>query len=106
MFSIGLTMKLKPGALKGYVEAHDNLWPEIAASMSDNDVNMVIFRREDRLFLVATAPSKAHWDRSREAPILNKWDREMTRYLEADTQGNIAFERLEPVFTFGEFAGA
>ena len=51
MFSIGLSMQLKPGSYDGYKEAHDNLWPEIAKSMSDNDVSMSIYRLGDRLFL-------------------------------------------------------
>ena len=50
MYSIGLSMQLKPGSYEGYKEAHDNLWPEIAKSMDDNSVSMSIYRLGDRLF--------------------------------------------------------
>ena len=43
MYSIGLSMQLKPGSYEGYKEAHDNLWPEIAKSMADNNVSMSIY---------------------------------------------------------------
>ena len=43
MYSIGLSMQLKPGSYEGYKEAHDNLWPEIAKSMDDNNVSMSIY---------------------------------------------------------------
>ena len=58
MHSIGLVMKLKKGCYGRYKEIHDNLWPEIATSMSDNSVNMVIYHQsDDHLFVHATAPS-------------------------------------------------
>ena len=41
MYSIGLSMQLKPGSYEGYKEAHDNLWPEIAKSMDDNECEYV-----------------------------------------------------------------
>ena len=68
MYSIGLSMQLKPGSYEGYKEAHDNLWPEIAKSMDDNSVSMSIYRLGDRLFLHAVAPSEADWLKSREDP--------------------------------------
>ena len=65
MFMIALAMRLKPGAYPGYKRAHDHIWPEIARSMSDNGVSMVIHRLEMQLFLFATAPDAAAWERSR-----------------------------------------
>ena len=70
MYSIGLSMQLKPGSYEGYKEAHDNLWPEIAKSMDDNSVSMSIYRLGDRLFLHAVAPSEADWLKSREASCI------------------------------------
>ncbi|MCC6581145.1 MAG: L-rhamnose mutarotase [Phycisphaeraceae bacterium] len=104
MFSLGLLMKLKPGCFERYKALHDNLWPELAASMRDNGVNMVIYRRgEDELFLHATAPSPEHWRRSREHPILPRWQLLMTEMLEDDGRGDVKFERLKEVFAFGAF---
>ena len=103
MFTIGLAMKLRPGAYEKYKRAHDDLWPEVAASMRSNKVSMAIFRDGDRLFLFASAPDEKHWERSREHPILSKWHPEMARLLETDGQGNIAFTLLPKAFGFGDF---
>jgi len=51
MFSIGMTFKLKPGCYTGYKKAHDELWPEVVKTMSENKINMVIYHYEERLFL-------------------------------------------------------
>jgi L-rhamnose mutarotase len=103
MYSIGLAMTLRPGCYAMYKKHHDELWPEIATSMSDNEVSMAIFRSGERLFLHAAAPSEAHWQRSRDVPILKKWSQLMMQFLESDESGNILFEQLEPAFGFGLF---
>jgi len=104
MFTLGLAMTLRPGAYEEYKLAHDQLWPELADGMRKNEVSMGIYRDGDRLFLHAAAPSEAHWDRSREDPILAKWDRRMTELLKTDRQGRIAFTVLPKAFGFGQFA--
>ena len=96
-------MKLRPGAYDKYKIAHDQLWPEVAESMSSNKVSMVIFRDGDRLFLFATAPDEAHWQRSREHPALGPWHAEMAKLLETDAHGHIAFSVLPKAFGFGDF---
>jgi hypothetical protein len=55
------------------------------------------------LFLFAAAPSQAHWDRSRQDPILARWNALMTELLETDASGAIAFAALPKTFGFGEF---
>lgn len=103
MYTIGLAMKLKPGCYERYKEAHDNLWPAIAESMSRNQVNMVIYRFGENLILVATAPTESDWERSREDPALPDWQTAMTELLADDGEGNIVFEPLEAAFRFGDF---
>lgn len=103
MFTMALTMRLRPGCLAAYRKAHEKLWPEIARSMSMNDVNMAIFHEEGRLFVFATAPSEAHWERSRREPALARWDAMITGFVEGDGGGKIAFKQPEKVFGFGEF---
>jgi L-rhamnose mutarotase len=104
MFTLGLAMELRPGAYEKYKLAHDQLWPELAEGMRANQVSMAIHRDGDRLFLFAAAPSEALWQRSRQDPILARWDAHMTEFLETDEQGRIAFTNLSKVFGFGEFA--
>jgi L-rhamnose mutarotase len=103
MYTIGLALKLRPGKYEAYKRAHDELWPELAEGMRANDVSMAIYRDADRLFVFAAAPSEAHWDRSRQGPILAKWDKSMCEFLETDQNGNLAFTLLPKAFGFGEF---
>jgi L-rhamnose mutarotase len=103
MFTTALTMRLRPGALAGYRQAHEELWPEIARSMSENGVSMAIYHEAGRLLLFATAPSVAHWNRSRQHPRLAEWDARMTAFLESSEPGKIAFHVPEKVFGFGDF---
>src|SRR3954453_12347433 len=104
MYIIGLALKLKPGAYDGYKQAHDELWPELAEGMRANGVNMAIYRDGQRLFLFATAPDTKSWERSREDPILDDWNREMARYLDTDAEGRLAIKPLVKAFGFGQFA--
>jgi L-rhamnose mutarotase len=103
MYTIGLALTLRPGMYDGYKLAHDELWPELAAGMRANDVSMAIYRDAERLFVFAAAPSEAHWDRSRQDPILEKWDKSMREFLETDANGCLAFTLLPKAFGFGEF---
>jgi len=103
MYSVAYVMRLKPGKYNAYKEAHDNLWPEIAASMRDNQVSMSIHRYEDWLFLHAVAPSEEAWDKSREHPDLPRWAEYMTEFLETGDDGKAFFPELEESFAFGMF---
>ena len=103
MYTIGLALTLRPGKYDGYKQAHDNLWPELAKGMRENNVGMAIYRDGDRLFVFAAAPSEQHWNRSRQDPILAEWDQTMTEFLETDPAGNLAFTLLPKAFGFGEF---
>jgi L-rhamnose mutarotase len=103
MYCLGLGLTLRSGAYDEYKRAHDELWPELAEGMRANDVSMAIYRDGNRLFVFAAAPSELHWQRSREDPILAKWDQRMTELLETDNHGNLAFTVLEKAFEFGDF---
>jgi L-rhamnose mutarotase len=103
MFTIALAMNLLPGAFEEYQLAHDQLWPELAAGMRENQISMAIYRDGDRLFLFAAAPTREHWERSRKDPVLERWDARMARLLVADSRGQIAFTTLTKAFGFGEF---
>jgi L-rhamnose mutarotase len=104
VFTIGLAMILRPGAFEKYQLAHDQLWPELAAGMRENQISMAIYRDGDRLFLFATAPTREHWERSRKDPVLARWDARMAELLETNERGQIAFSVLPKAFGFGDFA--
>lgn len=103
MFSTGMTFCLKPDCYAKYKAAHDNLWPDISSSMSENDVSMAIYRYGDRLFLHAVAPSKADWEKSRQHPMLDKWHEYMATMMVTDETGQTVVDELEETFVFGMF---
>jgi L-rhamnose mutarotase len=96
-------LTLRPGAYENYKRAHDELWPELAQGMRENQVSMAIYRDGNRLFVFAAAPTKTNWERSRQDPVLARWDERMAEFLETDAQGRLAFTVLPKAFGFGEF---
>jgi L-rhamnose mutarotase len=106
VYTQGQTFTLKPGCYEGYKKAHDELWPELVALMLAQQVSMVIYHHEGRLFLFATAPSRAHLERSHQGPVAQRWAEYMATMLETDDQGRSVVEKLEPAFAFGAFAAA
>ncbi len=104
MYRTALTFELLSGAYDEYKQAHDELWPDLAASMSDNGVNMAIYHLRGRLFLFATAPSEAHWGRSRESPALAKWHDYMATLMVTGDDGQVVAENMDEAFLFGDFA--
>ena len=104
MFTLALAMTLRPGAYAQYKIAHDQLWPELAAGMRENQISMAVYRDGDRLFLFAAAPTREHWERSRKDPVLARWDAGIAQLVQADSHGQIAFSNLAKAFGFGEFA--
>jgi L-rhamnose mutarotase len=80
---------------------HDNLWPGVAQSMQENGIAMIIHHQSDgRLFVFATAPDEAAWQRSRHHPAMPAWQAAMTELIETDDTGNVLYEHLEEVFRF------
>ena len=96
-------MTLRPGAYEKYKAAHDELWPELAAGMRANQISMAIYRDGNRLFVFVAAPTEEHWQRSRQDPILARWDARMAELVETDAQGRLALSVLPQAFGFGEF---
>jgi L-rhamnose mutarotase len=104
MYTLGQTFKLRPGQYAAYRQAHDELWPELVAVMLAQQVSMVIYHHEGRLFLFATAPSRAHLEQSHQGPVARRWAESMATLLETDAQGRSIVDQLEPAFAFGAFA--
>ena len=104
MYSVGMTYQLKdPGLYPEYKKAHDELWPELSEAMTAQDVNMIIYHHQGRLFLYATAPSKEHLDRSHEGPVAQRWLEYMATMMVTDDEGKSIMEEMEEAFVFGAF---
>ena len=106
MYSIGLGMRLRPNAYAEYKQAHDDLWPAIADSMTDNEVSMAIYRLGEHLVIHAVAPTEEDWLKSRQVPVIEEWYDYMAQLLETDDEGQIIFEELPEAFAFGMFKKA
>jgi hypothetical protein len=72
--------------------------------MRENQVSMAIYRDDRRLLVFAAAPREEHWLRSRQDPVLERWNARMAELLETDERGELKFELLPKAFGFGEFA--
>ena len=103
MFSTGQTYQLKPGFYDQYKKAHDELWPELAESMAASEVNMVIYRFGDRLFLYATAPSQEHFEQSHAGARAQEWLDYMATMMVTGEDGKTIVEEMEMAFSFGAF---
>ena len=103
MYSIGLAMKLRPGAYAEYKRAHDDLWPDLAQGMAENEISMAIYHHGEHLFLHAVAPTERDWEKSREGPAIEKWMTYMATLLETGADGEVAFDELPEAFSFGLF---
>jgi hypothetical protein len=71
--------------------------------MRDNEVNMAIYHEQGRLYVFASAPSEAHWQRSRRETALARWDAMITDFVESSPPGKISFHSPKKVFGFGQF---
>ena len=105
MYSIGMATTLRPGAYAEYKKAHDDLWPEVAKGMNDNDVSLAIYCFGENLILHGVAPTEEAWNKSTTVPIMEKWFEYMATLLETNEEGEIIFESLTEAFAFGIFKG-
>lgn len=104
MYINAVTFQLLPGRFEEYKKAHDELWPELVQAFEENEISMLIYHHEGRLFLYATAPSEEHMQRSHPPGIAEKWSAYMATMMVCGDDGKAIVEELEPAFLFGDFA--
>ena len=103
MKSIGLALKLRPGAYDEYKKRHDELWPELDQVMKSYGLSMVIYRHEDLLFVHEQAPSDESFQKMGAHPITPRWNRHMAEVLQTNERGEVIFIPLPLAFSFGAF---
>lgn len=103
MNSDGMVMELKPGCYEEYKRRHDDLWPELADVMASFNINMVIYRFGEHLFVYGTAPSGEAWAQLNEHRVTPRCNAHMAEVLETDESGQIIVQSLPEAFAFGEF---
>jgi len=87
-YCLALDLKNDPQLIKEYEEYHQNVWPEILASITESGIDsMEIYRVENRLFMIIVAKdsfsfeSKSQMD-SRN-PKVQEWEQLMWKYQQA-----------------------
>ncbi len=101
MVSVGMVLELKPGCYDEYKKRHDELWPELAAVMRQNRIDMVIYRFQDLLFVYGTAPSQEAWDAVEHDSATPRWNEYMAEVLKSDEKGELIVHDLPQAFAFG-----
>ena len=103
MWSKALTYQLKPGRYPEYKKAHDEVWPQLAQAMADNQVNMVIHHHQERLYLYMTAPPEEHFIRSHTGEVAARWMEYMATMMLTDAEGKTITEEMDMAFAFGRY---
>ena len=101
MVSVGMVLVLKPGCYDEYKKRHDELWPELAAVMRQNRIDMVIYRFQELLFVYGVAPSQEAWDTVENHPTTPRWNEYMAEVLKSDEKGELIVHDLPQAFSFG-----
>ncbi len=103
MKSIGLVLKLRPGAYDEYKKRHDELWPDLAAAQTALGISMVIYRYEDLLFVHEQAPSEESFKKMAAHPITPRWNKHMAEVIQTNERGEVIHIPLPLAFSFGTF---
>jgi L-rhamnose mutarotase len=77
-------LRIKPDAIAGYEEDHQNVWPELLAQLKGVGISdYSIFRRDQDLVLVMRVKNfDAAWDALANDPVNLRWQAEMPTYFE------------------------
>ena len=84
-YCLALDLKNDPGLIKQYINHHQQVWPEVKASIEESGiVSMEIYHVGNRLFMIIEAldsfsfKSKAELDRNN--PKVQEWEELMDTY--------------------------
>lgn len=94
-------MKLKPGFEAEYKKRHDEIWPELAALLSDNGIqDYSIFLDEETLILFAVQKISPDFDHKflPNHPIVKKWWAYMGDIMETNPDNSPVAIPLQEVF--------
>jgi L-rhamnose mutarotase len=88
MAKIGFRLKIRDGLQEEYIEAHQNVWPELLRVIKDAGIyNYSIFIDGQDLFLYCEIDGTvddfvAAWKSIQATEVSQKWSHEMARLLE------------------------
>lgn len=87
-YCLALDLKDDPALIAEYERYHEQIWPDIAASIRDAGItDMEIYRVGNRLFMIMETSDAFSFDRKAAAdaanPIVQEWETLMWRYQQA-----------------------
>jgi len=104
MERLALVYRVKPEKKDEYIKAHREIWPEIENGLKDAGCReMIIFIREELLFLYAVVKNVEEFNRIRELdPFYQRWNKWMHELLvhPFDENEQSAFAPLEEIWRF------
>lgn len=80
-------LRLRPGMIEEYEEAHRHVWPELLAKIKEVGISdYSIFRRDlDLILVLRVADFERAWDLLDKDPTNLRWQKEMSRLFEPVT---------------------
>jgi L-rhamnose mutarotase len=102
MQRVAFRLRLRPGTIEEYEQAHRHVWPELLEKLRDVGIgDYSIFRRGLDLFLVMkVADFERAWEILDKDPTNLRWQKEMGRLFEppADLAPGERFAMMKEVF--------
>ncbi|WP_128546218.1 L-rhamnose mutarotase [Larkinella soli] len=101
MQEIAFTMKLKPGVEAEYKRRHDEIWPELAAALTEagiRDYSIYLDRASGTLFAVQKRVDGHTADALPGLPVMQKWWAYMADLMDTHPDHSPLVTALEPVF--------
>jgi L-rhamnose mutarotase len=96
---VGFVMQLKPGFEAVYRQKHDDIWPEMIASLHSYGIrNYTIFRRGSTLFAYYECDDPSLVEQQRHDPVVQRWWQMMHPYMDYNADGTPWAEPIEEVF--------
>ncbi|SRR5258706_9180866 len=87
-YCLALDLKEEESLIAEYEEYHQNVWPEIVASIKDSGIEqMEIYRTANRLFMIMETNDNFSFEKKRNADAANEkvqqWEKLMWKYQQA-----------------------
>ena len=101
MQEIAFTMRLKPGNETEYLRRHDELWPELAAALTEagiRDYSIYLDRATGMLFAVQKRTDTHTADTLPAQPIVKRWWAYMADLMDVNPDNSPVSVSLERVF--------
>lgn len=101
MEEIAFTMKLKPGVEAEYKRRHDEIWPELAAALTEagiRDYSIYLDRASGTLFGIQKRIVGHSAAQLPELPVMQRWWTYMADLMETNPDHSPVVQSLEPVF--------